>query len=150
MPVFTRSTVIPASPEKLFKFHENPHNLRRISAPGLRIMEIRAEHAARPGEEFRLVLRQGPITLRWTGRWETVEAPCLLVDTGVHCPFAYWRHSHIFEPRNEGSIMTDRVEYRSPWWQGGPLADWIAGRLVFPRMFAARHTATRHFFSART
>jgi ligand-binding SRPBCC domain-containing protein len=46
-------------------------------------------------------------------------------------------------------MLTDCVDYRLPWRLGGPLADWIAGHLVLPRMFAARHTATRHFFSTR-
>jgi ligand-binding SRPBCC domain-containing protein len=46
-------------------------------------------------------------------------------------------------------MLTDRVEYRLPRRLGGPLADWIAGRLVFPKMFAARHAATLHFFSTR-
>lgn len=149
MPVFTRSTIVPASPDDLFGFHENPHNLRLISPPGMRILEINARHTARPGEEFTIAVRQGPLTLRWTGRWETIEAPRMLVDIGVRCPFSNWRHSHIFEPHSGGSLLTDRVEYRLPWRLGGPLADWIAERFIFPRMFAARHAATRSFFAAR-
>ena len=148
MPVFARSTIIAASPENLFAFHENPHNLRRISPPGMQILEINAHHIARPGEEFTVAVRQGPLTLRWTGRWETVEAPCVLVDIGVRCPFSTWRHSHIFESQSGGSLLTDRVEYRLRWRFGGPPADWIMGRLIFPRMFAARHAATLTFFAA--
>ena len=146
MPVFTRSTLVPASPEELFRFHENPHNLRRISPPGLRILEIRAGETARPEEEFTIAVRQGPLTLRWTGRWETVQSPHLLLDTGVHCPFALWRHHHIFEPHTEGSLLTDRVEFRLPVRLGGPAGDLFCRLVVFPRMFAARHAATRRFF----
>ena len=146
MPVFTRSTLVPASPEELFRFHENPHNLRRISPPGLRILEIRAGQTARPEEEFTIAVRQGPLTLRWTGRWETVQSPHLLIDTGVHCPFALWRHHHIFESHAEGSLLTDRVEFRLPWRLGGPAGDLFCRLVVFPRMFAARHAATRRFF----
>ena len=146
MPVFTRSTLVPASPEELFRFHENPHNLRRISPPGLRILEIRARETARPEEEFTIAVRQGPLTLRWTGRWETVQPPHLLIDTGVHCPFALWRHHHIFESHAGGSLLTDRVEFRLPWHLGGPVGDLFSRLVVFPRMFAARHAATRRFF----
>ena len=85
MPVFTRSSLLPATVEELFLFHENPHNLRHISPPGMRILEIRASQVAQPGAEFTLAVRQGPLTLRWTGRWETVESPHLLTDTGVLC-----------------------------------------------------------------
>jgi ligand-binding SRPBCC domain-containing protein len=149
MPVFTRSTLVSATVEELYRFHENPHNLRRISPPGLRILDIRAEETARPGAEFTLAVRQGPFTLRWTGRWETAAAPRLLVDTGVKCPFALWRHHHLFEPHLDGATLTDRVEFRLPWHLGGPLGDLVCGRLVFPRMFAARHAATREWFAAR-
>ena len=146
MPVFIRSTPVPASPEELFRFHENPHNLRRISPPGLRILEIRAGEGARPGEEFSIAVQQGPLTLRWTGRWETVQSPHLLIDTGVRCPFALWRHHHIFQPHPEGSLLTDRVEFRLPWYLGGPLGDVFCRLAVFPRMFAARHAATHAWF----
>lgn len=146
MPVFTRSTFVPASPEELFRFHENPHNLRRISPPGLRILEIRAEEKARQGEEFTIAVRQGPLTLRWTGRWEAVQSPHLLIDTGARCPFALWRHHHIFEPHPGGSLLTDRVEFRLPWHLGGPAGDLVCRLVVFPRMFAARHAATRAWF----
>lgn len=149
MPVFTRSTIVPAPPEALFRFHEDPHNLRAISPPGLRILDIRAGHRADPGAEFTVTVRRGLLTLRWIGRWETVAPPGLLIDTGVRCPFAFWRHHHIFEPHAEGAILTDRVEFRLPWVRGGPVGDRIALALVFPRMFAARHRATRRFFTAQ-
>ena len=146
MAVFTRSTPVSARPEELFRFHENPHNLRRISPPGLRVLEIRAGKTARPGEEFSIAVQRGPLTLHWIGRWETVEEPHLLIDTGVQCPFALWRHQHIFEPHPDGSLLTDRLEFRLPWHLGGPAGDLFCRLVVFPRMFAARHAATRAWF----
>jgi ligand-binding SRPBCC domain-containing protein len=148
MPLFTRSTRVSATPEELYRFHENPHNLRLISPPGLRILEIKANEAAKPGEEFSIAVRQGPFTLRWTGRWETAEGPRLLVDTGVKCPFAQWHHHHLFEPHPEGALLTDRVEFRLPWHLGGPAGDVFCRMVVFPRMFEARHAATRRRFAA--
>ena len=150
MPVFTRSSPMPATPEELFLFHENPHNLRHISPPGMHILEICAGQSAQPGEEFSIAVRQGPLTLRWTGRWETAESPRQLTDTGVRCPFALWRHSHIFEPHPEGALLTDRVEFRLPWLLGGPAGDLVCQLMIFPRMFASRHAATRDCFARRT
>lgn len=147
MAVFTRSTPVAATPAALFRFHENPRNLRAIAPRGLCILDIEAGEIARLGATFRLAVRQGPLTLHWTGRWETVAPPGLLVDVGVRCPFDFWRHHHIFEPHDEGSLLTDRVEFRLPWHLGGPVGDWIALRFVFPRIFAARHDATRAYFS---
>lgn len=142
MPSFTRSTHIPASPEELFLFHEDPHNIQAISPPHLRILSIEASPRAQPGEIFTLSLRQGPFRLRWTGCWETVEPPNLLVDTGRDCPFVRWRHEHHFTPANGGTTMTDRVEFKLPWHLGGPLGDMFVLLIVMPLMFTARHAAT--------
>jgi ligand-binding SRPBCC domain-containing protein len=148
MPVFTLSSRVGATLPELFRFHENPHNLRALPAPGLRILDIQADRTARPGEEFTVSVRPGPLTLHWTGRWETVEPPGLLVDTGVRCPFKLWRHQHIFRPgENGGAILTDRVEFALPWHRGGVCGDWFAQHFVFPRIFAARHAATRDYFA---
>ena len=149
MAVFTRSTLLRCTAEELFRFHENPHNLRRISPPGLQILEIRSEETASVGEKFTVAVRQGPIHLRWTGRWETVAAPHLLVDIGVRCPFAFWRHDHIFESRTDGTLLTDRVEFRLPWHLGGPFGELFCKYAVFPRMFAARHAATRGYLAGK-
>jgi len=142
MQVFTRSTRIGVSPGTLFRFHENPRNLRLISPPGMRVLSIEAREKARVGEEFTVDVRQGLLRLCWTGRWEKVEPDRLLVDLGIRCPFVFWRHSHLFEPHGEWSVLTDRVEFRLPWRWGGPAGDLICRWIVFPRMFAARHAAT--------
>lgn len=147
MPVFTRTTTINTNPQELFRFHENPHNLRLIAPRGMQIVDIRAAVTARPGEEFTIAARQGPLRLSWTGRWEVATAPCLLIDRGMRCPFALWRHHHIFEPHGSGSLLTDRVEFRLPWRLGGPAGDLFCQLLLFPRMFAARHAATQRLFA---
>ncbi|MBJ7326044.1 MAG: SRPBCC family protein [Chthoniobacterales bacterium] len=149
MPVFERSIQVAATPEELFRFHENPHNLRSISPPGLRILEIHANREARAGEEFRIAAGRGPCTLRWTGRWEKVAPPHSLADTGVQCPFSAWRHEHRFTPHPDGgTLLADRVEFRLAWSRGGPAAAWFLLRFVFPGIFAARHAATRQYFAA--
>jgi ligand-binding SRPBCC domain-containing protein len=148
MPVFTLASKIAATPAELFHFHQDPNNLRALATPGMRLLDIQAAPTARPGEEFSVTVRQGPLTLRWTGRWEKVEPPHLLVDTGVRCPFRHWRHEHVFRPGVNGdSILTDRVEFALPWHRGGPAGDWFALNFVFPAMFAARHAATRDYFA---
>ena len=151
MSTYQRSTVLPAAPAELFSFHGDPRNLRAVSPPGLRILGIEAGEDARPGESFSVAVRQGPFVLRWQGKWEEVEPPGLLVDIGVRCPFAFWRHEHRFDPApDNGSVLTDRVEFRLPWYLGGPIGDLFVRSFVMPGIFAARHEATRrHFTGAR-
>jgi len=149
MAIYTHRSSMPTTPEELFLFHENPHNLRLLPTPGMQILKIRAEEKASPGGEFAVTIRRGPLTLSWVGRWERVEPSRLLVDVGISCPFALWRHEHRFEAAGDSAMLTDRIEFQLPWHRGGRLGDWVAQRAIFPRMFAARHEATRRFFAGR-
>ena len=149
MPTYQRSSAVPATPAELFSFHGDPRNLRAVSPPGLRILAIDSGQTAVPGELFSVAVQQGPLVLRWQGNWETVEPPGRLVDVGVRSPFAFWRHEHRFDPAPDGgSLLTDRVEFRLPWYLGGPIGDWFVRHFVMPRLFAARHEATRRHFAA--
>lgn len=144
--LFQASTRVSASPEALFSFHENPDNIRKIAPASLRIRSVACAPVAVEGEEFRIRAAQFGMPIDWTGRWERVERPGMLVDAGVKSPFAVWRHSHVFEADGEGSVMTDRVEYLL---KGGVVGRWVSRwvlPLVFREMFRARHEATRRYF----
>jgi len=144
---FRASTIICASPEEVCAWHENPHNLRQVSPPWIRIDKIDAETSAAPGREFALELAQCGFPMRWRGRWLTVQPPRLLIDGGVDCPFPGWRHAHRFEPHANGCLLTDEVTCGVP-----SLLSWIPGarlalHLVLWAMFLGRHKATRDFFA---
>ncbi|MFZ4777109.1 MAG: SRPBCC family protein [Terrimicrobiaceae bacterium] len=150
MLTFEASTLLNATPERVFEFHENPENIRRIAPQSLKVLGVECEKRAALGSKFQIKISQWGIGLEWVGIWEQVTKPALLVDIAEKSPFAFWRHSHIFEPSGAGCRMTDRVEYRL---RGGALAR-IAERLIlpvfFPAMFRARHRATRRFFAEPT
>ena len=149
MATFTHASPIQATPEELYRFHENPHNIRAVSPPSLHILRVEAEETARPGENFTLTLRQGPCTIRWAGRGEEAVPPESLIDTAINGPFTVWRHQHLFHSQEDGStLLTDRVTFQLPWYLGGILADGIVRHLIFPSIFRARHSATRKWFSS--
>lgn len=146
---FRASTLVAASPEEVCLWHENPHNLRLVSPPWIRIDQIVAETIARTGQEFALELAQCGIPMRWRGRWLTVQRPRLLIDEGVECPFPGWRHAHRFENCKNGCMLIDEVTCGVP----GCVA-WIPGsamglRFVLWLMFLGRHRATRDYFAKR-
>jgi ligand-binding SRPBCC domain-containing protein len=147
--LFQASTPLAAPPQAVFAFHENPRNIARIAPPSLRIQLVECNEHAAPGADFRIRASQFGMPIDWTGRWETVEPPRLLVDVSVRSPFAHWRHSHIFDPHPSGTLMTDRVECLLKGGLAGALATHIAMPLVFAGMFRARHNATRKFFAGQ-
>jgi ligand-binding SRPBCC domain-containing protein len=145
--LFERSVLVPASVEELFRFHENPENIVKIAPASLRVESVDCERTARVGGIFRIRASQFGLPIRWTGMWERVDSPRALVDTAIHSPFAFWRHSHLFEPEGDGCRMTDRVEFLlKGGWAGGVVSRFVMP-FVFAGIFRARHAATVRWFS---
>ena len=145
--VFEKSTILKASCESVFAFHQSPRNISRIAPSSLRVNEVVCDDTAVTGGIFRIRASQFGIPIHWVGQWERVEKPSLLVDTSLASPFVVWRHSHIFEPHPEGCRMTDRVEHRlKGGFLGALVSRWILP-VFFMAMFHGRHVATRRFFA---
>ncbi len=144
--VFEASTWLSAGCEAVYRFHENPENIRRIAPLSLRLQKVVCDRTARAGGRFRIEGSQFLLPLRWTGVWEKVEPFHLLVDTAEESPFRIWRHSHIFEPERNGCRLTDRVECSLMPFPALRLIDRIVLPFVFGPMFRARHAATRKWF----
>lgn len=150
MNLFEASTLLEASPERVFAFHENPNNLRMITPSSLKILKLEAGTSAVVGEKFLIEIAQFGFPIRWRGVWETVSPPRVLVDVAERSPFSSWRHSHIFEAERGGCRMTDRVEYSVGWGFLGWIAERVVLPLFFAGMFRSRHAATRRFFAEAT
>ena len=95
-------------------------------------------------------------TIRWLGlplRWKTLitayDPPHSFVDQQVRGPYSLWQHSHSFEETPEGTVVSDRVDYRLPL---GPLGG-IANSLVVARqlrgIFSYRQRAMNDLLGVR-
>lgn len=147
MALYERSVLLDAPPAEVYAFHENPRNITAISPPSLRVERVDCSVPAQAGEEFRLTVRQFGLPIEWFGVWEEAVPHSRLVDGARKSPFRHWRHMHLFQPRGEGTLMTDRVEYSLPCGVIGRLLEATLLRVVFALMFRARHKATRAFFA---
>ncbi len=147
MPVrFEYSSLLAASVEEAYRFHENPENMRLITPASLRILRIACHPAARVGETFRVEASRFGVPIRWTGRWDVVEPGRRLVDSAPESPFAYWRHEHLFSPEDGRCRLTDRLEFQLRGGAVGHLVSRFLPLLVFRPMFRERHAATRDWF----
>lgn len=145
---FEASVLLPASPPKVFAFHENPHNISAIAPKSLKVLAVKAAPHAAEGETFFLQVRQFGVTAEWLGVWAQVASPGTLIDEGVKCPFQTWRHEHLFQEVDGGTLMTDRVSLIP---KGGPLMSLMARPflgLFLRKMFSDRHRATRNLFQS--
>jgi ligand-binding SRPBCC domain-containing protein len=141
---FVKESIIAASPERVFAFHELPDALARLTPPWESSRVIQAARISEVGSEAIVETRiLGLIPARWVARHTIYDPPRMFEDIQVEGPFRFWRHRHLIEPHAEGAILRDEIEYEPPFSIFGQLAEPL---LITPRLkklFDYRHTATR-------
>jgi len=141
MPTFVKSVFVNAPIEAVFGFHERPDALQLLSPkfPPLRL--IRKIGGIESGA--RVELKIGPFL--WTALHTAYEKNRLFVDEQIQGPFATWIHRHEFESVDQGTRLTDRVEFQLP---GGVWINRIFGwavQLGLRDMFRQRHRVTKMY-----
>ncbi|SRR5258708_497155 len=63
------------------------------------------------------------IPMRLTSRIAAFERPSRFIDEQVRGPFHRFHHEHLFEPIEDGTRMTDIVEFEAPVGWFGRLAE---------------------------
>jgi len=115
-------------PERVFPFFSDPRNLEKITPDFLRfrVLGMTTPEIA-DGTLIDYALRLHGIPVRWQSRIESWTPNRRFVDEQIRGPYAWWHHTHEFEPDAGGTIVRDRVRYRLPL---GALGESVAGWLV--------------------
>ena len=143
---FVKESVILASPELVFSFHEQPDLLRLLIPPweSARVIESAkiSEVGSRAVVETRIF---GPITVRWIAEHTRYEPPRMFEDVQVNGPFRSWRHRHIVKPHADGAMLRDEIDYEPPLgFLGRAFAPmFVENRLR--KLFDYRHQVTREW-----
>lgn len=140
---FIYSSIIPASVNEVFGFHEAPGALERLIAPWMRVRVVRAGKSLQPGTEVELTIAFGPFERRWVARHTQYARNQFFVDEQIVGPFRRWIHTHRFEPAAQGTRLTDEIDFSLP---GGVITDLALGwavKIQLKTMFHFRHAATR-------
>ncbi|HSS22152.1 MAG TPA: SRPBCC family protein [Pyrinomonadaceae bacterium] len=141
---FLKESIIRASPERVFAFHERPDALLLLIPPWERARVIQAARISDVGSQAIIETKVfGPITVRWVAEHTLYEPPHLFEDVQVSGPFRSWRHRHTIDAHAEGTILRDQVDYEPPLgFLGRAVAPWLVpGRLE--KLFTYRHEVTR-------
>jgi len=109
--------------EQTFAFFSRAENLERITPAWLRfhlITPTPIEMSRGTIIEYSLRLKGFPIY------WRTLIAewdpPHRFIDVQQKGPFKLWRHEHVFEEAEGGTLMRDRVQYIVPFSVAGEAA----------------------------
>jgi ligand-binding SRPBCC domain-containing protein len=142
-----RTQLIERTIDDVFAFHCDAQNLEAITPPflGFHIltpMPVKMEVGARI--DYALSLFGVPI--RWTTRITAWEPGVRFVDEQESGPYAFWRHTHEFEPHGSGTLVHDVVEYELPLGALGRAAHAIFVERTLHRIFDFRAHATASRF----
>jgi len=139
---FVARTIIHASPERVFAFHELPDAHRRLTPPWSGSRVIVPAPSLEVGARAIVDIRVAP--LLWI-RTELVhivyEPPARFVDEQVRGPFKSWRHTHLMTRVGDGTELADVIDLETPFGALAPI-------LIIPRLrklFAYRHRVTREW-----
>src|ERR1700679_2366211 len=109
--LFIAKSKIDAPAAEVFRWHEEPGALERLTPPWEPV-----EMEQRPAsirDRARAVLRVGigPVKLRWVLEHRDYIDGRQFRDVQISGPFRFWRHTHFFRPSEDGrSVLEDRVE----------------------------------------
>ena len=144
--LFLKQSVIRASPERVFGFHEQPDALRRLTPPWEPTRVVKAAADLRVGSEALVETRLfGLVPMLWTARHTAYDPPRMFEDVQVEGPFKSWRHRHFVEPHPSGALLRDEVEYEPPLGALGRLAAPLVIEPRLRKLFDYLHEVTRRW-----
>lgn len=110
-----REQRLPGTPEDVFPFFADAHNLEAITPPSLRFRIVTPPPIEMgPGTFIQYALRIRGLPVRWDTLIQAWEPPSRFVDTQVRGPYRLWHHTHEFRADGDGTVMTDTVRWSAP------------------------------------
>lgn len=143
---FVKETLIKATPEKVFAFHEMPDAIEKLIPPWENAKIIKRADISEIGSQA--IIEQkifGLIPSRWVAEHTKYDPPNMFEDIQVSGPFKSWRHQHIVKPHEKGAILRDEIEYEAPFWIFGAFASPFFVVPKLKKMFEYRHKVTKEF-----
>jgi len=143
---FVKESVIRATPERVFAFHEQENALELLLPPWESARVIKSAKISQVGE--RAIVETwilGPITVQWIAEHTLYERPHMFEDVQIKGPFRSWRHRHVIELHQNGATLRDEIDYEPPLgFVGRAFAPLLVERRL-RRLFDYRHEVTREW-----
>jgi len=147
---FVAESFIAADPERVFDFHALPDALERLSPPSAGARVIAHARSLAVGARTISEIRVAPLLwVRSEFAHVECERPAMFVDEQIRGPFRAWRHEHLFERVEGGTLLRDVITFEPPLgWLGRALAPLIIVQRL-RKLFAYRHEVTRAWCETR-
>lgn len=146
--ILERELFVPRPLSEVFAFFSDAHNLEQLTPSWLRFEILTpAPIPMRAGTliDYRIKLYGVPMV--WRTLISVWEPPHRFVDEQIRGPYSVWHHEHLFEERDGGTLIRDRVRYRAPF---GMLSHPLFVRGQLDKIFSFRHEVIAKIFAAPT
>lgn len=128
--ILETSQWIPRPVSEVFRFFSLETNLERLTPSFLNFKVLKkSSEQIQQGTLIDYTLKLSGIPMQWQTHIETWIPNERFVDVQVKGPYALWHHTHIFTPKDDGTLMEDRVRYVLPFGElGKVVAGWYVRR----------------------
>ena len=141
---FKKKSIIKASAERVFAFHEEPDAFERLQPPWQKSEVIQPPTSLEVGTRVILRVKVGPFWQKMVAEHVEYEPGKMFADRLVKGPFKSWLHRHIVEPRGETEcVLTDDISYELPLGVLGQTFGGAFARKNLERLFDYRHQVTK-------
>ncbi len=114
--IFQKESLIRATPERVFAFHELPDALPRLTPPWDEGADCAARESLNVGSMAIIETRVfGIFAIRWVARHTVYDPPRMFEDIQVSGPFRSWRHRHTVMPHPDGAVLRMRSNMSRRW-----------------------------------
>jgi ligand-binding SRPBCC domain-containing protein len=141
--IFIRRSRINAPAAAVYAWHALPDALELLTPLGERVKIVEKTGGIERGARVVIQFGRWPFRCRWIAEHQNNEVGRYFSDVQVSGPFAYWKHTHTFEPDGPSAcILEDHVEYALPF---GALGRWLGSWYVrrrLKKLFEYRHEVT--------
>jgi len=141
--VFTHSSIIPTTMERIIAFHNAKDALRKLTPPLLIMQCVRDERTSLTHGEVEFVLWFGLFPVRWLARHEAGPITTSFVDRMIQGPMDSWEHQHIFREIPGGVELTDQITLAHKAGLPGLFSRLIFDGIPLRILFLYRHWRTR-------
>ncbi len=141
---FRKESLIQASAERVFAFHEAPDAFERLQPPWQTTEIVQPPASLEVGTRVIVKVKLGPLWQTIVAEHVAYEPGRMFADRMLEGPFASWLHRHVVTPQGpDRCLLTDDIEYELPLgWLGRVFGGGFA-RWNLERMFEYRHEVTR-------
>ena len=143
--VLRAETLIERPLDEVFPFFADAMNLEKLTPDFMNFHVLTPPPIEmRDGQIIDYRLKVRGIPLRWRSEITNWDPPHRFSDIQLKGPYRYWRHQHLFEATDEGTLCKDIVHYAVP---GGALIHWLMVRRDVTTIFEYREQTLRQVFA---